>query len=105
MEVIVGFNNQEYVGNEHSRNSFFKDQENLATNGRQHLDLIKEKAPFAVAVNWIKANPYKASTFGLLSILSIRSRFFRKVGRLGLSLGAASIVKKKFDEASTNYNS
>ena len=112
----MGFNQHEYQGNEHSRESFgrpldretIQSDESLMAKGERKLETFKGKIPSSVksksndAIAWAKANPYKAATFGILGLMSLRSSFGRKLGRMAITIGASAFLKKKLDQADIN---
>ena len=109
----MGYSQHEYQGNEHSIKSFnnpsgsevSQNDEGIIARGERKFKEFKNKVPDSVkarssdAVGWAKANPYKAATIGLLGIMSLRSSFVRRLGRMAITVGASALIKKKLDDA------
>merc|ERR1711974_186868 len=89
--IKMGYNQHEYQGNEHSVKTFnnpseretIQNAEGVIAKGERKFQELKSKVPDSVktksseAVDWAKANPYKAATIGLLGIMSLRSGLVR----------------------------
>lgn len=70
--------------------------------GKEKAQEIKEDLPENIrsttdsAVNWMRANPYKASSIGLLGLLSFRSKLARNIGMTLLTTAGTIFVRDKF---------
>ena len=112
----MGFNQHEYQGNEHSIKNFsnageretIQSNEGIIAKGERKFESLKNNVPQSVktrsneAIEWAKANPYKAATFGLLGIMSLKSSLVRRLSRTAITIAASAFIKKKLDDSNIN---
>lgn len=110
-ERNVGMNNQK-VGND---DAFSKPKFHLAERADEYLEKgkkkfedIKSELPDSIenatsqTVNWVKLNPYKATSLALLGILSFRSKLARNIGLILAATAGTTFIKNKFEVPKKN---
>lgn len=84
----------------------------LIENSKEKIELIREKLSDSFeekvgeAADWTKANPYKATSIGLLGILSLKSKTARSIAIfLAGSIGTSYLLDKvEKNKAASNIN-
>lgn len=78
--------------------------EEFIESGKVKIEYVRERLPdgfeqkVGELANWTKANPYKATSLGLLGILSIKSKLARSVGMLIVSSVGTNYLKREVEK-------